>query len=137
MKLKEMTKEQVQKVLDNLDWIEIHRISIFGDYGETINIFTDGTLNVLGSGTTYQDYSEVLGCVSVQGRGNVDEWPYLDGWGEWDQYTHTFITKDGRTLTEEEAIEEAIEDGEWDEWIESEKQSIMNEFLENEKRYEE
>lgn len=128
---KEMTKEEIQEILDEkVDWEDVHTRTVFSNYGDTIHIRTDGTVFELGSGTYLRDYSEIIGRIPVVGYGDIDDNDYLDGWGEWDRDNDTFTTSDGRILTIEEAIQEAIEDGEWTSLIEEWKQSVMEEYLE-------
>lgn len=118
---KEMTIREFRDFLENeVDWVQIHKLSTFGNYGDSINVFTDGQIRVLSGNTYYQDYSNVALTINAEGRGNIDIWAYLDGWGEWDQNSDIFMTDDGRSLTTDEAIEEAIETGDWTEWISNE-----------------
>jgi hypothetical protein len=118
-------KEDVKKILDKVDWISIHSEYVFGNYNDTINIFDDGTYEVLSSNTTYQSYERVIGIIQIQGFGNIDYFDYLDGWGEWNEEKEIFITNDGRELTREAAIQECIEDGDWSSYIEEWKREIL------------
>ena len=124
----EMSKEEVQKVLDEIEWSEVHYLTVFEDYGSTIHVKTDGTFFVLGSGTYLRDYSEIIGTIEVVGYGNIDHWDYLDGWGTWDRENDAFLTDDGRTLTTKEAIEECIEVGEWQIYIDEWKQFLLEQW---------
>jgi hypothetical protein len=131
MKTIEMSKEEVQKVLDEIEWSEVHYLTVFEDYGSTIHVKTDGTFFVLGSGTYLRDYSEILGTIPVVGYGSIDHWDYLDGWGEWDRENETFLTDDGRTLSIKEAIEECIEVGEWQTFIADWQKSLLEQWQED------
>ena len=136
MKTTDMSKEQVQEVLDNIEWTEIHNNTVFEDFGSTIHVKTDGTFFVLGSGTSIMDYSEILGTIKVAGRGNIDEWDYFEGWGEWHPDNDCFQAIDGRVLSTEDAISEAIEDGDWSHYIDTWQESLLDQWqedVENEK----
>ncbi|MHA2039804.1 MAG: hypothetical protein ACW98X_25590 [Promethearchaeota archaeon] len=123
-KVNEMSIEEIREVLDEkVDWDKIHRETVFQDWGMSLSIYSDGDYGLLGSQTSLQDYSCVIGELKCTGWGNTDQNYYLDGWGEWDQWEGDFITDDGRKLTEREAFIECIRDGDhqklYDEWKES------------------
>jgi hypothetical protein len=125
-KVKEMSIQEIEGILEDLDWIDIHKRCVFSAYpGGTINIFTDGSVEELPQNTGYRDDSQVIGTLRAWGRGNTDTYAYLDGWGEVSEDGESFIVDDGRVLTINEAIEECIECGEWSEWIAHEKRGLV------------
>lgn len=151
MKASEMTIEQVKKVLDNVDWTETHKLRVFSDYGANVVIYTDGTLSVQDQGTYYPnpDAAGVLGYLRCWGRGNIDRTPYFEGWVEWAPESRHAVEDEerfvyyvngvevdegdvveidtGRILTQDEALNEAIEEGEWD--YDEDKESILRDIL--------
>lgn len=120
--MREMTTEQIEEVLRDLDWTEVHKMRVFSGYGDSVVIYTDATFSMQDSSTYYRDpdASGVLGYLSCWGRGNIDRTAYYEGWrtpNEHGEYTilPEYADLTGRpVLTFEEMIEEAIEEGDWD-----------------------
>lgn len=143
----EMTIEQIEEVLEDVDWTEVHKLQVFSDYGASVVIYTDGTLSVQDQGTYYPnpDKAGVLGYMACWGIGNIDRTDYYEGWcqradeSDWtteDEHRYVLIHKrdtfevdygdwieidTGRVLTTDQMLTEAIEYGEWDheDWKES------------------
>ena len=103
------TKEEVEKIIDSLDFDEIRRISIF-ESGK-IWIHQDGTISHVTNGTVPNPAENtVIAILPCSGRGNVDESYYAEGWATL-QDDGTYLTDDGRILSDDEMIEECLETG--------------------------
>lgn len=144
-KASEMTIEQIEEVLEGMDWTEVHKAQVWGDYGASIVFYTDGEFSVQGQNTYYRDpdAAGVIGYLHTTPWGNCDSAVYFEGWVEkirdgvedtsewieWDDdlavYRHTKtgeeVSEDdvveietGRVMDEATAVNEAIENGEWD-----------------------
>ena len=141
----EMTIEQIEDVLEGMDWTEIHKAQVWGDYGASIVLYTDGTFSVQEQSTYYRDpdAAGVIGYLHTKPWGNCDSSVYFEEWVEkvrdgventsewitWDDeaavYRHTQTGDEvsegyvveietGRVMDETTAVDEAIENGEWD-----------------------
>lgn len=136
----ELTMEQIEDVLRDMNWTEIHKARVFSDYGDRVVLFTDGDWTVQGQSTYYRDpdAAGVIGYLSCWGEGNIDGTDYFEGWVEWAEgskwtredddsyilyhtqtgeevdYDTVIETETGRVLEPRAAIEEAIEEGDWD-----------------------
>lgn len=79
-----MTEEQIQEILEGMDWTEIHKARVFSDYGDSIVLYTDSEFSVQGQGTHYRDPdgAGVIGYLSCWGWGNIDRTFYSEGWTE-------------------------------------------------------
>jgi hypothetical protein len=141
----EMTMEQIEEVLREMDWTEIHKARVFSDYGDDVVLYTDGTFSAQGSSTYYRDpdAAGVISYLKCWGQGNVDRTDYFDGWlapNEDENVYGDYVTLDvtgtgydaGRVLTEDEAFTEAIEEGDWD--YEEEIEAVL-ENVREERRY--
>ncbi len=121
MRERDMTLEQIEEMLRDLDWTEVHRLRVFSDYGSKVVIHADGDFSVLGSSTYYRDPEEagVIAYLPCWGTGNIDRTDYFEGFVErFEEETSGRIMyrdiHDGRVLAHDEALAEAIRDGEWD-----------------------
>jgi len=124
-----MRKEEVVKILEEkVDWVSILRKMTFGGYNEKVIIWDDGSIGSLDPSTYFQDETHILGCLRAPGMGNLDDTPYLDGWGKLED--GKFSTDDGRMLTYEEALEESIVMGEWEDTYIEWRRQIMEEWEE-------
>ncbi len=134
----EMTIEQIEDVLREMDWTEIHKARVWADYGASIVLYTDGTFGTQEQSTHYRDpdAASVIGYLASTPWGNCDSSAYFEGWvekvrdshhAEWNDdeaiYRVDGVEVDenalveietGRVLDETDAVDEAIEDGEWD-----------------------
>jgi len=111
-----MTENEVIKVLESVvNWVEYNKVTTFSEYGTQVIIETDGSVETMGSNTRpTDDYAgDILYMTDAIGYGNIDQDYYLDGWGEVIEDGDFFLTDDGRKLEIKEAIEEAIEDGDF------------------------
>lgn len=121
-KQSEMTIEQIEEVLENVDWTEVHKLRVFSDYGDSVVIFTDGSLYVQGQGTYYRDpdAAGVLGYLRCWGQGNIDRTYYYEGWatpvedGYLVDAEGVYGELEGQVISEERMIEICIEDGQHD-----------------------
>jgi hypothetical protein len=129
----EMTIEQIEEVLREMDWTEIHKLYATADYGDHVMLYSDGSFNVMHSSTHYRDpdAAGVIGSIRCPGSGNLDTTYYTEGWTrpekDEDGYdTGNYVVEygfededNGKVLTLDEAIEMCIEIGEhdYDEWI--------------------
>lgn len=123
----EMTIEEIEEVLEGMNWTEIHKARVFSDYGASVVLYTDGEFTVQDQGTYYRDpeAAGVIGYLPCWGQGNVDRTDYFEGWvvrNEDEEVYGDYVTLDvtgtghdaGRVMTEDEAFTEAIEEGDWD-----------------------
>lgn len=107
-----------------INWIKLHKEMVGYNANETICIEKDGTINNIGSNSSPSpEYAKnIIATLTTWGRGNMDTTPYSDNWTEYDKESDTYTTEDGRVLTEDEMIDECIEEGEWidqiDMWVE-------------------
>lgn len=121
----EMPLEQIESIVENMDWTEIHKARVFSDYGDSVVLYTDGTFSVQDQGTYYRDpdAAGVIGYLNCWGRGNIDRADYFEGFAE--------RVEDGEhegmydicgdhpaaepwLVDEDEALRIAIEQGDWD-----------------------
>ncbi len=137
----EMTIEQIEQVLQDMNWTEIHKARVFSDYGASIVIYTDGEFSVQDQGTHYRDpdAAGVIAYLPCWGRGNIDRTHYYEGWADEAERSHWTTedpdrysvvihretgeevdsgdwieTETGRIIgTTDQMIEEAIEEGSW------------------------
>ncbi len=124
----EMTAEQVEEVLRaKVDWTAIRRARVFGDAGDRVLVFTDGSYEVMDSGQHYrdEDAAGVLGSLDVWGLGEIDRTDYFEGWVQKQEDGRYVESDTGRVLTEEEALEEAVEDGDWGDEVEDDIENIL------------
>lgn len=118
----EMTMEQIEEILEGMNWTEIHKAQVFGDYGDKIVLHTDGEYTVQDQSTHYrdEDAAGVIGYVSTTPWGNCDSSVYFKGfveqvrdgienssrWIEWDDdlalYRHTVT---GEEVSEGDVVE--------------------------------
>lgn len=141
-KASEMTLEQIEDILRDMNWTEIHKARVFSDYGDSIVLYTDGEFTVQDQNTYYRDpdTAGVIGYLSCWGRGNVDRTDYYEGWAgqaedsEWttenpDRFSVVIHKETGKEVdsddwieaetgriigTTDQMIEEALEEGDWD-----------------------
>jgi len=107
------TKEEVEKIIDSLDFDEIRRISIF-ESGK-IWIYNDGSITHVTDGTIPNPVENtVIAILSCSGRGNVDESYYAEGWAT-QMDDGNYITDYGRILSPDEMIEECLASGDFSE----------------------
>ena len=130
-KTTELSKQEVEELLDEIDWVKVHSQIVFENFGNNICIQTNGKIFSIEQGTSLRDDDEIIGLIPCIGLGNIDTWDYLDGWGKWYQWKREFETNDGRILDENDAILEAIEDGEWQQYIDEWKKSMMEQWQED------
>lgn len=128
------TKKQIEEILDTkVDWVAVHKAYCFPLHGyrTQIHIFTDGSISEMAPNTSYQIVpGDLIGTICAEGIGNLDSSEYLDGWLEYNKKNDIYIIADhmpdaGKRLTFEQAVNLAIEDGEWDEEIQYWKERIM------------
>lgn len=127
-KASELTIEQIESILQDMDWTEIHKARVFGDYGQKIVLHTDGEFSTQDQGTYYQDpdAAGVISYLNCWGLGNIDTTDYTEGWTkaqtdedgiETGMYVVDYGYEDedeGKVLELSEVIEKAIEEGCWD-----------------------
>lgn len=160
-----MTIEEIRNVLEGMDWTEIHKAQVWGDYGASIVLYTDGEFTVQEQNTYYRDpeAAGVMAYLHTTPWGNCDSSVYFEGWVEkirdgieetspwieWDDeaavYRHTRTgeevsegdvveTETGRVMDVETAVNEVIEDGEWEAGYEEEREGIILDIVEQ-RRY--
>lgn len=134
----EMTIEEIEEVLEGMNWTEIHKARVFSDYGASIVLYTDGEFTVQDQSTYYRDpeAAGVMAGLSCWGQGNVDRTDYAEGrWervrdsklAQWDDDECVYLvdgvevdetdwveTETGEIYDTERMLEVAIEDGEWE-----------------------
>lgn len=115
----------------SIDWIELHKALVVYSANERIYIFKDGTIENLGN-SYLQNEDDVLAIMRTWGRGNMDTTSYSDDWTDYNKDDDTYTTDDGRVLSEDEMIEECIEEGDWTEQIELWLEEINNQIEESE-----
>jgi len=134
-KLENWKKIDIEKIIENLDHTEIHKLQAFTDYGSSVYVWADGEISTLGQGTTpnTDEWYAVLDC---WGRGNIDEGSYAEGWAEEEKneddcWTGNYIeTETGKVMAEDEMISECIETGEWIDYEQSTVESINRQYAE-------
>ncbi len=118
----EMEMEQIESILEGMNWTEIHKARVFSDYGASIVLYTDGEFSVQDQGTYYPDpeAAGVISYLSCWGQGNIDRTDYFEGFAEKDEVTGMYDISgdhpgaDPWLVEEEEALRIAIEQGDWD-----------------------
>ncbi len=109
-KASEMTMEQIEDVVDDVDWAEVHQLRVFRKDSETVVIYTDGTTDVRDSSNLHRDLDAagVLGYLSC----DLDLEVYYGGWCE-PMGNGDYIRNDTEeVLTEHEMINLALHEGE-------------------------
>lgn len=118
-KLQNWKNINIEKITENLDYNKIHELQVFSDYNDSIIIWADGEISVIGSNST-PNTDEWYAVIKAWGRGNIVVDDYADGWAEREtdedgDYTDNWIeTKTGRVMTESDMISECIKEGDWD-----------------------
>ena len=108
-----MEKEQLEKILSDLDYDKIREYSIFSE--GKIWIHRDGSISHVTSGTIPNpNNSDVIAILHCSGRGNVDESYYAEGWAT-QMDDGNYITDYGRILSPDEMIEECLASGDFSE----------------------
>ena len=104
-----MTMEQIENVIDDVDWAEAHQLRVFSNPSETVVIYTDGTTDVRDSSTLYPDpdAAGVLGYLSC----DLDLEVYYGGWCEPDEDGDYIRIDNGEILSEHEMINLALREG--------------------------
>lgn len=135
----EMTIDQVEDVLRDMDWRAIHEARVFSDYGESVVLHTDGHFSTQGQNTYYRDpdAAGVIGYLKCWG-GNIDRTEYAEGWTT--PVEDGYLVNDdypdpdlaGKVISEEAMLMEAIEQGDLD--VDEEVEAILYNFKE-ERRY--
>lgn len=121
----EMTIEQIEDVLREMNWTEIHKARVFSDYGASIVLYTDGEFSVQDQSTYYRDpdAAGVIGYLSCWGQGNIDRTDYFEGFAERvEDGEHEGMydisgdhpAADPWLVDEDTALTIAIEQGDWD-----------------------
>lgn len=135
-----LSKDKVEEIVRGMDWTAIHQARVFEDFGDRVVLYTDGDFSVMGRSTYYRDSDAVgvIGSLQCWGQGNIDKTDYFEGWVEkaedservrYEEDDDTYrlkatgeeVARDayvesatGRVLTEDEALAEAIRDGDWE-----------------------
>ncbi len=104
-----MTMEQIENVIDDVDWAEAHQLRVFSDPSETVVIYTDGTTDVRDSSALYPDpdAAGVLGYLSC----DLDLEVYYGGWCEPTRHGYYRRNDTEELLTEHEMINLALHEG--------------------------
>lgn len=132
-------KEQAREIKNNIDFIELHKELVFSN-GE-IWVYKDGTITHQTCGTipNPENGEGPILCLKTH-IFDMFSYDYYEGWGHFDEDDpDTFITDDGKKLTREDAVIDAIENGDWTEWYDQIEEEIYRnlEDLEEEKEAEE
>ncbi|MCL6437196.1 MAG: hypothetical protein K6T51_01185 [Rubrobacteraceae bacterium] len=122
------TKEEIMDILENVDWTEVHRRFAFGEYGDYIDIFADGSIATRGSSEYYRDPDAIglIGSIRVLGAGNIDRSQHYEGAYEHDM--DSGLWRDlytGEMVGEETMLRSAIENGEWSDLYEDWQEQIL------------
>ena len=126
------TKEEVERIIDSLDFDEIRRISIF-ESGK-IWIYPDGSITHVTDGTIPNPAEDtVVAILSCSGRGNVDESYYAEGWAT-QMDDGNYITDYGRILSPDEMIEECLAYGDFSESDEKIREYILRQVYADEEK---
>ena len=113
----ELSLEQIEQMLLSMDWVEIEKQRVFGDYGDSVVIHTDGSTSIQGQSTYYRDpdAARVITYLKCWGMGNTDCASYLEGWTERREDGSYVDTVDGTVYEDDHAaMEAAIEFGDLD-----------------------
>ena len=114
-----------------IDWVKLHKEMVCQEANERIYIFSDGSIENLGN-SYLKENDKVVAVLRTWGRGNMDTTPYAANWTT-ENEDGTYTTEDGRELTEDEMIDECIEDGDWTEQIEMWVEEITSQIEDAEK----
>ena len=135
-----LSRDQVEEIVRGMDWTAIHQARVFENFGDRVVLYTDGDFWVMVQSTHYRDNDAagVVGSLPCWGQGNIDKTDYFEGWVEkaedlehvrYEEDDDTYRMKatgeevapgayverhTGRVLTEDEALAEAIRDGDWE-----------------------
>ena len=127
-----MNKEKLEKIIDAVNIPDLHYRMTKGDSGEKVWVHRDGSLSTVGSGTIPNPNTEendanfVVAVFPCQGRGNLDEGYFAEGWAT-QQEDGTYLTDDGRILSADEMIDECLETGDF----QNEYESLIDNLREN------
>lgn len=143
-----LTKEEFKNIMDNFDWIEIHKNLISFDSGWNLWFFADGETSVLTNQTIHNPDSggaEYMGSFPCISDNYEDE--YYDGWATKHEDTegNVYYTNDNEDgfenesddkktrLTEKEMIDTSIEDGDWTDYYDFIKNELYYEYYQDRK----
>lgn len=127
-----MTKENIEKILEKVDWQDVHEKMVFSDFGTKICIWEDGSIVELGQNETFSEkgWEGNIGVLKAWGIGNIDSSEYLDGWGTIDEETGEFTTETGERISQEKAVRAAIENGDWSYLYEGWREELLQQWEE-------
>ena len=116
-KLQNWKQVNINALIDNIDYDQIHELQIYSEYNDNIMIWADGEISVLGSNTT-PNTNEWYAVIKAWGHGNVNISDYADGWAEEEledgEPTGKYIEiETGKKMTEKEMIMDCIKNGDW------------------------
>ena len=111
--------------LENTRWHEFHELYALGEHGYIL-LFADGSLCHISSGTSFRGFTHIA-AVRCPGPGQIDRTYYAEGWTSLNEDRTYTVKEDGRIITEEDMIKEAIRDGDWDSFYDF----IREEFTES------
>lgn len=126
---KEKIEKMIEKVTENVNWIEFHKQMYFNDGNESILLWEDGVITTMDENKRFQEVPQKY-YVLFQADGCGNEHWYAENWchQEYDVYgseTGNWIETDTeRVLTEDEMVTECIERGTFYDEIEGWKNEI-------------
>ena len=117
----------IENFIDNLDFTEIHKNLVINAQNSTLIIWHDLSIEVLTAGTFIENDSWYL---EFKCDGMANHHDYSEGWAKEvpDDYIKKYVDEDGETMTAEEMVIRAIEEGEYNDWENYIRQTIQEDF---------
>ena len=142
-KLNNWKKIDIDRLIKKIDYEEINKLSTLSDHGTSIYVWSDGEISTLGQGST-PNTDEWYAVLPAQGRGNIDESFYADGWAvalddddpaipeDADPYERYYQEEEtGDIMTADEMIIKCIEEGEWSDYYNDFENEIRRQYDED------
>lgn len=122
-------KELTNEIMDNIDFVKLHKQLAFPGGFSKIWLYKDGHFHGVTGGTVPNPEAgePPILCLDIFDWTSYD---YLEGWGTLDSETEIFTTDEGIEMTWEDAVIDAIENGDWHEWERQIESKIYQKLLE-------
>ena len=122
-------------------WEKFHKTWFWGEFGERVVVWKDGSISILSANTSYhpEDEKDVLFYYPCPGWNNIDTWElYEQGYGilkdgkwEWDPEfikLHPEYKENFPEPTWADIVNAAIETGDWTDFYETIEDEVIREY---------
>ena len=128
----------IEKIIEKINWVELHKDFALHGYGMTVEIYEDGSHECMSSGSYTKN---AVASLQTQGLEDFEE-TYSEGWAtkitdtEDENYDKYIEDETGKIMTLSEMIAKCIEEGEWTETYEGWEKTIRSD-IQDQMQYEE